>query len=72
MKSVDTWTIRNRLKNKLGITVKAIDILDRPSGFSIFIDSKIFTVLPPEGDTQIELADDIIFQLKEKYPEVLL
>ena len=72
LKDVDKWATRKLIYREFNITISNSDIIDKPTGFSIVTNGAIFTVFPPQGETPMDIAEDIVFQLREKYPELKL
>jgi len=66
------WAIRKLLNKHFNININDMNILLDSTGCSVFTDNQIFIVCPPEGNTALDKAKDVIFQLQEKYPELNL
>ena len=66
------WAIRKLLNKHFNININDMNILLDSTGCSIFTDNQIFIVYPPVGNTALDIAKDVIFQLQEKYPELNL
>ena len=66
------WAIRKLLNKHFNININDMNISLSSTGCSIFKDNQIFVVFPPEGNSALNKAKDVIFQLQEKYPELNL
>jgi len=66
------WMIRTLLLDDLKIDTKAADVFMNSCGVTIFVKDKMFTVSPPSGTSDTEIAKNVILMLVNKYPELSL